>query len=204
MQRRHTFLCINGHPASAQSIAIRLLCPLVMVSEYRLFHQMIHWLLLTQAPHMFRLIRGLVPASAQSIAIRLLFPLVMAMGWHSHRISKMDSTYLSITSDDKLAAVANAVIVRENELLSYGVNIANYTSTLASLPEGDAASDADDFTRGQYEWRDRLRMLLQSERMERWKAETIYKALLAKLPADETQRAALIEEAKARMSKASS
>jgi hypothetical protein len=116
----------------------------------------------------------------------------------------MNTSYISITPSDKLSALAEAVIVRERELFGYGINIANYTAMLDPLPSGAAPDDADDLSREQYAWRDRLLTLLKSERLEQWKSNLAYNALLSQLPADETQRAALIEEAKARMSKASS
>ena len=110
----------------------------------------------------------------------------------------MDSPYLSITDDDKLTTIANAVVARETELFHYGVNIANYEAMIETLPGGGVPADADDATREQYAWRDRLRDLLKSERSEQWKSRLVYDALLKNLPGDEARRTALIEAAKVR------
>lgn len=97
------------------------------------------------------------------------------------------------------------------EIFSYDMNITNYEIMLASLPSGDwpaelvqyqfttidRVPDELDQSVSEYQYRDRIRSLLKTERLERSKSVKIYEALLSRLPVD--TRADLIAAAKARL-----
>lgn len=107
--------------------------------------------------------------------------------------------------------VAEAIVGREQEIFHYDLNISNYELMLASLPEGDWPAELvqyqystldnvpDEFDQivSDYQYRDRLRSLLKTERLERSKAARIYEALLARLP--EADRSTLIAAAQAKL-----
>lgn len=91
---------------------------------------------------------------------------------------------------------------REMEVYGYSLNISNYAAVLASLPQGDwpanlAAwastdvanlpanmSDEDVDLVSDYQYRDRLRTLLRTERAEKSKSERILVALKAQIGSD--------------------
>lgn len=116
----------------------------------------------------------------------------------------------SITSEHRLAALADAVVSRERELFGYDLNIANYGVMLAALPDDDwpehllqyktstldQVPDEYDAAVADYQYRDRLRGLLKTERAERGKSARVYEALLAQIP--EAHRADAIAAAVAR------
>lgn len=118
--------------------------------------------------------------------------------------------FYSLSNTSKYPILADNAVMREQEIMSYDINITNYTAMLASLPEGewpehlaqyqhatlDHVPDEYDDIVSQYQYRDRLRYLLKTEKAERAKSFRVYEALLAQLPAD--QRDTLMAEAIAR------
>lgn len=116
----------------------------------------------------------------------------------------------SINEEKRLAAIADAVVMREQEIFGYDLNIANYTAMVAALPDGewpahlaqyktatlDQVPDEYDATVSDYQFRDRLRYLLKTERAERNKSARVYDALVAQLP--EASKDQLIADAIAR------
>jgi hypothetical protein len=115
--------------------------------------------------------------------------------------------FYTVSNSDKYVVIANNVVMREREIMSYDINIANYTAMLAALPADewpgnlvqhksatlDQVPDELDDIVSQYQYRDRLRFLIKTEKAERDKSYRVYEALLAQLPAD--QRDTLIAEA---------
>jgi len=119
--------------------------------------------------------------------------------------------FYTISQQKHYETVAEAIVGREQEIYHYDLNITNYEAMLAALPADDwpenlaqyqrstldQVPDEHDQTVSDYQYRDRLRLLLKTERLERSKSYRVYQALLAQLPAD--QRDTLIAEAHARM-----
>ena len=120
-------------------------------------------------------------------------------------------TFYTINESDAQNSIADAIVVREMEIFSYDMNITNYEIMLESLPTGDwpehlaqyrfstldQVPDEFDQEVSDYQYRDRLRSLLKTERLERNKASRIYEALVARLPADQIE--SLVLAAKARI-----
>jgi hypothetical protein len=120
--------------------------------------------------------------------------------------------FYTINESITIAAIADAVVGREMEIFSYDMNIANYEIMLADLPQDswpqnlaqyqhsplDQVPDQLDQTVSDYQYRDRIRSLLKTERLERSKAFRIYEALLSRIP--EGNRAEAIAAAQARIS----
>ena len=118
--------------------------------------------------------------------------------------------FYSVSNADKYNILADNVIMREKEIMSYDINIANYTAMLAALPQDDWPShlaqyanatldqvpDEFDDIVSQYQYRDRLRFLIKTEKAERGKSFRVYEALVAQLP--EAERDTLIAAAIAR------
>lgn len=120
--------------------------------------------------------------------------------------------FYSVSNNAKYPLLADNAVMREQEIMSYDINITNYTAMLASMPDGDwpehlaqykeatldlVPDEFDDIV-SQYQYRDRIRYLLKTEKAERAKSFRVYEALLAQLPAD--QRDTLMAEAIARAS----
>jgi hypothetical protein len=107
--------------------------------------------------------------------------------------------FYSISTADKIATIADAIIMREHEIFGYDTNITNYTVMLAALPQDDwpvnlaqyqyvtldQVPDEHDDIVNQYQFRDRLRHLLKTERAERAKSYSVYQALIAQIPVAE-------------------
>jgi hypothetical protein len=120
-------------------------------------------------------------------------------------------TFYTINPSQTIDAVADAIVGREMEVFSYDMNITNYEIMLTSLPQDswpenlvqyqhstlDQVPDELDQTVSDYQYRDRIRSLLKTERLERSKAFRIYEALLSRIP--EEDRAAAIAAAQARI-----
>jgi hypothetical protein len=118
--------------------------------------------------------------------------------------------FYSVSNADKYNILADNVIMREKEIMSYDINIANYTAMLAALPDDewpshlaqykaatlDHVPDEFDDIVSQYQYRDRLRFLIKTEKAERGKSFRVYEALVAQLP--EAERDTLIAAAIAR------
>ena len=110
-------------------------------------------------------------------------------------------SFYTITEQKKLEAIADAVVGREQEIFSYDINITNYEAMLAALPQGewpqllvqyqrstlDQVPDELDQTVSDYQYRDRIKLLLKTERLERSKAFKVYEALLSQLPEDQKE-----------------
>jgi len=118
--------------------------------------------------------------------------------------------FYSVSNADKYNILADNVIMREKEIMSYDINIANYTAMLAALPDDewpshlaqyktatlDQVPDEFDDIVSQYQYRDRLRYLIKTEKAERGKSFRVYEALVTQLP--EAERDTLIAAAIAR------
>lgn len=118
--------------------------------------------------------------------------------------------FYSVSNADKYNILADNVVMREKEIMSYDINIANYTVMLSALPDDewpshlaqykaatlDQVPDEFDDIVSQYQYRDRLRYLIKTEKAERGKSFRIYEALVAQLP--EADRDNLIAAAIAR------
>lgn len=119
-------------------------------------------------------------------------------------------SFYTITSEQLTNAIADAIVGREAEIFSYEMNITNYEIMLTTLPTDDwpnhlvqyqyvtldRVPDEYDATVSEYQYRDRLRLLLKTERLERSKSVKIYEALLSRLP--EETKADLIAAAHTR------
>lgn len=120
--------------------------------------------------------------------------------------------FYSVSNTDKYNILADNVVMREREIMSYDINIANYTAMLAALPEDewpshlaqyktatlDQVPDEFDDIVSQYQYRDRLRYLVKTEKAERAKSFRVYEALIAQIP--EAERDTLIGAAISRAS----
>ena len=119
--------------------------------------------------------------------------------------------FYTINNTQLYDTVAEAIVHREKEVFSYDLNIMNYETALTSLPQGDwpehlvqytnatldQVPDEYDAIVNDYQFRDRLRYLLKTERAERNKAAKILEALAAQLPADQIE--SLVIAAKTRI-----
>ena len=106
--------------------------------------------------------------------------------------------YLSISPDDHKKNIADALVMRERELYQYEINITNYSAMLADLPIGewpenlvqyrgkplDQVPDELDAEVDSYNYRDRLRKLLKTEKAERAKSLRVYETLLSQMDKD--------------------
>jgi hypothetical protein len=122
--------------------------------------------------------------------------------------------FYTISDQKKYDTIAEAIVGREQEIFHYELNITNYEAMLAALPSDDwpqnlvqyqratldQVPDEHDQTVTDYQYRDRLRLLVKTERLERSKSVKVYEALLAQLPED--QRESLIAAAHTRMQNA--
>lgn len=118
--------------------------------------------------------------------------------------------FYSVSNADKYNILADNIVMREKEIMSYDINIANYTAMLAALPDDewpshlaqykaatlDQVPDEFDDIVSQYQYRDRLRFLIKTEKAERGKSFRVYEALVTQLP--EADRDNLIAAAIAR------
>lgn len=120
-----------------------------------------------------------------------------------------------ITDNEHLSNLIAAAFHRELEVYQYQLNIDNYASMLTALPAGEwpthlvdykAAtieslpwdmSDEDIDAVGDYQYRDRLRSLIRTERVEQGKARRVLDALKAQIGED---YAVLLDQYKAAQS----
>jgi hypothetical protein len=107
--------------------------------------------------------------------------------------------FLSINDSDKKLNLVRALIGREQEIHSYDINISNYEAMLITLPTGDwpdliasykgVSIDLvpEDLQQNvtDYSFRDRVKALLSTEKLERSKSVRVYEALKAQIPSDE-------------------
>ncbi len=120
-------------------------------------------------------------------------------------------SFYTISETNTNNAIADAIVVREMEVFSYDMNIANYEIMLATLPDDewpenivqyqrstpDQVPDELDQIVSDYQYRDRIRSLLKTERLERSKSFRIYEALLSRIP--EADRSTAIAAAQQRL-----
>jgi hypothetical protein len=119
--------------------------------------------------------------------------------------------FYSVSNTDKYNILADNAVMREREIMAYDINITNYTAMLEDLPQEDwpdflaqyktatldhVPDEFDDIV-SQYQYRDRLRYLIKTEKAERAKSFRVYEALIAQLPEAErdTLMAAAISRA---------
>lgn len=107
-----------------------------------------------------------------------------------------------ITDQEHLDNLVTAAYHRELEIYQYQINIDNYTAMLSALPDTDwpeslvgyktatieslppNMSDADIQAVSDYQYRDRLRGLLRTEKVEQSKAARVRDALKIQIGAD--------------------
>ena len=92
-----------------------------------------------------------------------------------------------------------ALIGREQEIHSYDINIGNYEAMITSLPTGEwpdlisayrntpidlVPEDLHQYVTD-YSFRDRIKALLATEKLERSKSVRVYEALRSQIPSDE-------------------
>lgn len=107
--------------------------------------------------------------------------------------------FLTISNSDRKLNLTRALVGRENEIHSYDINISNYEAMLSALPTGEwpdlisayrntpielVPEDLHQLVTD-YSFRDRLRALLATEKLERSKSVRVYEALRSQIPADE-------------------
>lgn len=112
--------------------------------------------------------------------------------------------FLSINLEEKQSAIADAIIARENEIFSYQLNIDNYTAILESMSDlteewpsqisayknlvpntiaSHVPVDLLDLV-NEYMYRDRIKFLLKTEKIEQSKSMRVLQALKSQLPQD--------------------
>lgn len=107
--------------------------------------------------------------------------------------------FLTISDNDRKLSLARALVGREQEIHSYDINIGNYEAILLTLPTGDwpdlisayrntpiemVPEDLHQLVTD-YSFRDRVKALLATEKLERSKSVRVYEAIKAQIPADE-------------------
>jgi hypothetical protein len=119
-----------------------------------------------------------------------------------------------VTQDEHLDNLVTNAYYREKEVYQYQMNVDNYTIMLTGLPQ-DAfpsglvqhvnaetqslpfdMSDDDVQTIAQYQYRDKLRSLLRSEKVEQNKARLVLEALKAQIVASGLDYDVVIAEKK--------
>ena len=124
-------------------------------------------------------------------------------------------TYMTVTTQDTLTALADNVVYREREVHQYQINIDNYTVMLSALPQDDWPADIVQYKNTQtenipqsvpmetvqliadYQYRDRLSYLLRTENIEQSKTKRVLVALKAQIPADQLEQ--MVADAKAKI-----
>jgi hypothetical protein len=119
-----------------------------------------------------------------------------------------------VTQDEHLDILVTNAYHREKEVYHYQVNIDNYTVMLTGLPQDTIPSelaiysnteteklpldlsDADVQTIAQYQYKDKLRSLLRSEKVEQNKARLVLEALKAQIIAGGLDYDAVLAEKK--------
>jgi hypothetical protein len=119
-------------------------------------------------------------------------------------------SFFTINNTNLYNTISESIVHREQELFLYDVNITNYESILAALPQDDwpdhlaqyknstldQVPDEYDAIVNDYQFRDRVRYLIKTERAERNKSFKIYEALIAQLPADQLQSLVMAAQAR--------
>ena len=119
--------------------------------------------------------------------------------------------YMTINPQDTINSLALNVVHREREVHQYQINIDNYTTMLASLPQGEPPAEILQYMStkteelpfsvsldvmqqiADYQYRDRIAYLIRTELIEQSKAKRVLDALKAQIPADQLD--ALVAEA---------
>jgi hypothetical protein len=113
--------------------------------------------------------------------------------------------FLSINEQDVLENTALNIVFREREIHQYQLNIDNYNFILSNLPQGDIPSDISQYIGSStedlpfflsdtvfqqitdYQYRNRVRDLIRSEKTEQNKSKHLLEALKAQIPADQLE-----------------
>ena len=119
--------------------------------------------------------------------------------------------YMTINTQDTINTLALNVVHREREVHQYQINIDNYTTMLAALPQGEPPAEILQYMStkteelplsvsldvmqqiADYQYRDRIAYLIRTELIEQSKAKRVLDALKAQIPADQLD--ALVAEA---------
>jgi hypothetical protein len=119
-------------------------------------------------------------------------------------------SFLTIDQESIFNNIADQILMREIEIFSYDMNITNYEIMLAAMPQEDwpenivqyknatldlVPDDLDQIV-SEYQYRDRIRYLIKTERAERAKSFAVYNAMITRLPQDRV--ADLIAQAQVR------
>lgn len=125
-----------------------------------------------------------------------------------------------ITLDEHLATLLKNAYVREVEVYQYQINIDNYSIMLTGLPQDEfplelvqykntptdelphSLSDEDISSISQYQYRDRLRTLVRTEKIEQNKVRLLLESIKAQLTSNGMDYAVALEEEKARQTQA--
>ena len=119
-----------------------------------------------------------------------------------------------VNKNEHLDTLITNAYYREKEIYQYQVNIDNYTIMLTGLPTDVISSNLSQYSNtetqnlpldmsdedvqliSQYQYRDKLRLLLRSEKVEQNKARLVLEALKAQVIAEGLDYDALISEKK--------
>lgn len=122
--------------------------------------------------------------------------------------------YITISAQDTIEILATNVVHREQEVHQYQVNIDNYTHLLSVLPQGDWPTEIAVYTQtkpeelpyslpletvtaiSDYQFRDRIRVLIRTETIEQNKAKFSLAALKSQIPASELETLVLAAKQK--------
>jgi hypothetical protein len=119
-------------------------------------------------------------------------------------------SFLTIDQESIFNNIADQILMREIEIFSYDMNITNYEIMLAAMPQEDwpenivqyknatldlVPDDLDQIV-SEYQYRDRIRYLIKTERAERAKSFAVYNAMITRLPQDRIEE--LIAQAQVR------
>ena len=107
--------------------------------------------------------------------------------------------FLTISDSDRKLDLVRALIGREQEIHSYDINSSNYEIMISTLPTGewpdliasykntpielvpaDLQQNVTD-----YQFRDRIKALLSTEKLERSKSVRVYEAIKSQIPSNE-------------------
>jgi hypothetical protein len=113
--------------------------------------------------------------------------------------------YMTINPQDTINSLALNVVHREREVHQYQINIDNYTTMLAALPQGEPPAEILQYMStkteelpfsvslevmqqiADYQYRDRISYLVRTELIEQSKAKRVLDALKAQIPADQLE-----------------
>ena len=111
--------------------------------------------------------------------------------------------YLTITDQDTINSLAINIVHREREVHQYQINIDNYTTMLAALPQGEPPAEILQYMStkpedipfdvsleivqlvADYQYRDRILYLIRTENIEQSKSKRILQSMKAQIPADQ-------------------